>query len=96
MAGSRSHLAGCSGHLYHSAAELLLLHSAGGELEGSEEEDGTLSNIVAREERLHASDKVRAGQRKLLKVGRGKKEKMELTFLLFTAMMESRMKRHLI
>lgn len=62
MARSRSHLAGCSGHLHHSAAELLLLHSAGRELEGSEEEDGTLSNIVEREERLHASDKVRAGQ----------------------------------
>lgn len=56
MARSCSHFAGSSGHLYHSAAELLLLYSAGGELEGSEEEDGTIQNIVEREKRLHASD----------------------------------------
>ena len=68
MARSRSYLAGCGGHLHHGAAELLLLHSAGGKLEGSEEEDGTLPNIMEREKGLHASDKVCAGQRKHLKV----------------------------
>lgn len=67
MARSRPHPAGRRGHLYHAAAELLLLHPAGGELEGSEEEDGTLPNIMEREERLHATDKVCAGQRELLK-----------------------------
>lgn len=45
-----------------------MFHSAGRELEGSEEEDGALPNIVEREERLHASDKVRACQRKHLSV----------------------------
>lgn len=66
MACGCSHLAGCSGHLCHGSAELLLLHPAGRELEGSEEEDGTLPNIVEREKRLHASDKVCAGQREHL------------------------------
>lgn len=79
MARSRSHLAGCGGDLHHGAAELLLFHSASRELEGSEEEDGALPNIVEREKRLHASDKVRASQRKHLKVGRSV---LELTLSL--------------
>lgn len=80
MACGCSHLAGCSGHLCHGPAELLLLHPAGRELEGSEEEDGTLPNIVEREKRLHASDKVCAGQREHLKV-RCLKSELELTFV---------------
>lgn len=67
MARSCAHFAGCIGHLRHSPAELLLLHPASSELEGTEEEDGTLPDIVEREKRLHASDKVCAGQRKHLK-----------------------------
>lgn len=66
MACSCSHGAGRGGDLCYGAAELLLFHSAGRELEGPEEEDGALPNIVEREERLHASDKVRACQRKHL------------------------------
>lgn len=69
MARGCSQLVGCSGHLYHSTAELLLLCSVGGELEGSEEEDGTLSDVMEREEKLHASAKVCSGQRELLKEG---------------------------
>lgn len=91
MARSRSHLAGCSGHLHHSAAELLLLRSAGRELERSEEEDGMLPNVMEREKRLHASDKVCAGQRKHLKVGI--KDICPLFTVMFL-MKESRMKRH--
>lgn len=68
MACSCSHGASFGGNLCHGAAELLLFHSAGHELEGPEEEDGALPNIVEREERLHASDKVRACKRKHLRV----------------------------
>lgn len=45
-----------------------MLYPAGGELEGSKKEDGTLQYIMERETRLHASDKIRAGQGELLKV----------------------------
>lgn len=81
MACSRSDSAGRGGNLHHGAAELLLFHSAGRELEGPEEEDGPLPDIVEREKRLHASDKVCACQRKHLKVGRSV---LELS-LYFTA-----------
>jgi len=68
-----------------------LLRAAGGELEGSEEEDGTLPDVVEREERLHAAGQIRAGQRKLLKMlSPGAEKKMEVTFFvfLFTARLE--------
>ena len=78
VARSCAHFAGCTGHLRHSPAELLLLHPASSELEGTEEEDGTLPDIVEREKRLHASDKVCAGQRKHLK---HLKSELELTFV---------------
>lgn len=78
MAPSCAHLTGRSGHLHHRAAELLLLHPAGRELEGSEEEDGALSDVMEGEKRLHAPDKVRAGQRAFLKGEPSKKEKKNI------------------
>lgn len=84
MACSCSHPVGCSSHLHHSVVELLLLHPAGCELEGSEEEDGTLPYFMERKKRLHASDKVCPGQRELLKVGPKKKRKAgtDVSFIL--------------
>lgn len=67
MARGCTHHPGVSGRVCHGPAELLLLGSAGGDLEGSEEEDGTLSYIMEGEERLHAPDQVCAGQRELLR-----------------------------
>lgn len=67
MAHSCSHFAGGGGCLHYGVAELLLFHPAACELEGSEEEDGTLPNIVERKRGLHASDKVCVSQRKHLK-----------------------------
>lgn len=94
MACSCSHLTGCGGDQHHDATELLLFHSASGELEGSEEEDGPLQNIVERDNRLHASDKVCAGEGKHLKVGSGV---LGLTvFSLEQYFVESMMKRHLM
>lgn len=69
MACCSSHCAGGGGGgLHHGAAELLLFHPASRELEGSEEEDGPLPDVVEKEKRLHAPDKVCAGQRKHLRV----------------------------
>lgn len=69
MACCSSHCAGGGGGgLHHGAAELLLFHPASRELEGSEEEDGPLPDVVEKEKRLHAPDKVCAGQRKRLRV----------------------------
>lgn len=56
MARGCSHLTGCGGDLCHGAAVLLLLGSAAGELEGSEEEDGPLSYVTQKEIRLNALD----------------------------------------
>lgn len=67
MARGCAHRAGLSGRLRHGPAELLLLGPAGGHMEGSEEEDGSLPDVVEREERLHAADQVCAGQRELLR-----------------------------
>lgn len=67
MACGCTHHSGVSGRVCHGPAELLLLSSADGDLEGSEEEDGMLSYIVERKERFHAPDKVCAGQRELLR-----------------------------
>lgn len=80
MARGRPHLAGGCGRLCHGAAQLLLLCAAGGELEGEEEEKGPLSNRVERKKRLHAPDKVRAGQRIFL---RDKTAPADVTFLMF-------------
>lgn len=72
MAQCSSHLAAASGGAgggHHGAPQLQLLHSAGGDLAGSEEEeDGPLPDVTERQKRLHPSDKVCAGQRKQLRV----------------------------
>lgn len=69
MACRSSHRAGGGGGgLHHGAAELLLFHPVCCELEGPEEEDGPLPDIVEKEKGLHAPDKVCAGQRKHLRV----------------------------
>lgn len=83
MARCCSHRTGLGGRLRHSPAELLLLGSAGGDLEGSEEENGPLPDVVEREERLHASDQVCAGQRELL---RGRMDQTRLIFYHFLKM----------
>lgn len=70
MARCSSHRAGGGGGgLHHGAAELLLFHPVCRELEGPEEEDGPLPDVVEKEKRLHAPDKVCAGQRKHLSGG---------------------------
>lgn len=65
MARGCSQFAGRRGYLHHSVVRLLLLHFSCSELEGSEEEDGMLSYILAREKGFHASNKVCFGQREL-------------------------------
>lgn len=77
LAGRRSHLAGRGGRLRHSGAGLLLLllRCAAGELEGSEEADGMVPDVAARNTRLHAPHQIRSGQREHLK------KKTGLTFL---------------